>query len=129
MSINKELDYYKLEAWLEKHLNSSMQEDINAFNFNLYEEATEDYGVQLIGTNEFDENDDDWACTDYFTTGEDILLISRVEEIEDWENGLNYIKSLIDDYLNRGEFRERLLSVNAVGVGFVDGDAEIIYKK
>ena len=123
------MDNYKLFSnWLDKVLEKELPEGIVAFNFNLYEGAEETYDIQLIGSDEFDEDDEDWVCTDYFTTGENICYVSRTSDIEDWEEGLKYITKLIEKYLSEGRNANILKDVNAVGIGFVDGDINIIYR-
>lgn len=121
-------NYELLSSWLDKILEQELPEGIMAFNFNLYEGSEGTYDIQLIGSDEFDEDDGDWACTDYFTTGENICYIKRTKEIEDWEDGLNYIRKLVEQYLNEGRNTYILKSANAVGIGFVDGDIDIIYR-
>ena len=44
-----------------------------------YYESKDSYDVQLISANMFDESDDDWACEELFTTGEDIFKISKIK--------------------------------------------------
>lgn len=36
----------------------------------------------------FDESDDDWACEEVFTTGEDIFKISKIKAGENLEKNL-----------------------------------------
>src|SRR5690554_79776 len=95
-------DYKVFSDWLDKVLEQELPKGIVAFNFNLYEGTEGTYDIQLIGSNEFDENDEDWACTDYFTTGEDICFIKRTKDIKDWKKGLDYITKLVRQYLNEG---------------------------
>lgn len=121
-------NYELLSNWLDKTLEQELPEGIIAFNFNLYEGSAGTYDIQLIGADEFDEDDGDWVCTDYFTTGEDICYIKRTKDIEDWEEGLNYITKLVGQYLNEGINAYILKRANAIGIGFVDGDIEIIYR-
>ncbi len=122
-------DFLIFSNWLNKVLEQDLPKGIIAFNFNIYEGSEGTYDIQLIGADEFDENDQDWACTDYYTTGEDICYIKRTERIEEWEQGLIYIKKLVERYLSEGKNAEILISVSAIGIGFVDGDIEIIYCK
>ena len=63
---------------------------------------------------------------EYFITGENICYISRTSDTEDWEEGLNYITKLITKYLDEGRSSNILKDVNAIGIGFVDGDINII---
>ena len=127
---NEQTDNFKLFSnWLNKTLEQKLPNGIIAFNFNLYEGAKETYDIQLIGSNEFDEDDSDWVCTDYFTTGEDICYIPRTEDIKPWEKGLDYITSMVNKYLDEGKNANILKGVSAIGIGFVDGDIDIIYRK
>ncbi len=120
-------DYILLASWLDDVLKNMLPEGIIAFDFCLYEGSEGTYDIQLIGSDEFDENDDDWACTDFFTTGENVCYLQRTKAIKDWEEGLSYIIKLLEHYLERGKYADVLKGVTAVGVGFCDGDINIIY--
>ncbi|SHH28583.1 hypothetical protein [Clostridium grantii] len=120
-------DFKIFSDWLNSILGQKLASGIIAFNFNLYEGEEETYDIQLIGSDDFDENDADWACTDYFTTGEDICYIKRTKDIESWEKGLEYITSMVIRYLNEGKYANILKEVFAIGIGFVDGGIDIIY--
>ncbi len=124
---NKDTNYTLLSNWLDTILEQDLPKRIIAFNFNLYEGSKGTYDIQLIGSDEFDENNSDWACTDYYTTCENICYIKREKEIEHWEQGLTYMKKLVMQYLSEGEKAHVLKNSSAVGIGFVDGDLEIIY--
>ena len=70
--------FHKFSQWLDKLLENNNFDNILAFNFNLYEYSNEDhtcssYHIQLIGSDEFDAKDSDWACSEIFTSGEDIF--------------------------------------------------------
>ncbi|WP_265443154.1 hypothetical protein [Acetivibrio straminisolvens] len=120
-------DYMLFFDWLDRILSQELPKGIKAFNFNLYEGAEGTYDIQLIGSDEFDEDDSDWACTDFFTTGEDICFIKRSKNIEYWEDGLKYITEIVMRYLDEGIYAHILKGADAVGIGFVDGDIDIIY--
>lgn len=122
--------YLEFEKWLGNLLeNNDMPENTEAFCFNIYEEEDETYGVQLIASDEFDENDGgDWACSEIWSSEEDIFYIDHSdEENAGKERGLEFISGLICDYLERGSYRNILLGAKAVAAGFVDGDLEIIH--
>ena len=121
-------DYNKFESWLNKLLKNEFSKSINAFNFNLYEGSENTYDIQLIGSDEFEENED-WACSEVYSSKEDICYINRSENIEDWRDGFEYVKLMVTKYLESGIYKNKLLLVDAVGLGFVDGDIELIYKK
>lgn len=107
-------------------------EDTAAFNFNIYEYRYDEgrmYDIQLIASDYFEEDDPDWACSESYSSAENVCCIPRTEDIKDWEQGLELASELVKRYLEEGSLADRLKSSQAVGVGFVDGDIEIVYKK
>jgi hypothetical protein len=120
------LYYEDFSKWLDSNLEK-LPSDVVAVNFNLYEGSNQTYDIQLIGTDKFDEADEDWVCEEIFTTGEDVFFIPRTEDIEDWEDGLSFITKMIEEYLENGKYADVLHGLQAVGVGFVDGDIELLY--
>ncbi len=117
----------KFNKWMDKILKKNEFPDSVAFNFNLYE-GNGTFHIQLITTSTFDENDDDWACDEVFSTGDDIYIIPQKISGESWEEGLLFCKNLINNYLKAGKCSDKLKSKKAVGIGFADGDIEILYK-
>ena len=86
--------------------------------------------MSLVGTGSFEPEDDDyeWAGDDVTDFGtEDGLLIW--EKDADWEEILEDAKSVLHMYLEKGTYSEVLKSRRGVGVGFVDGDVEILYSR
>ncbi len=123
------MDNFKLFSyWLNQVLEQEIPKGIKAFNFNLYEGEEDTYDIQLIGSDEFDEDDSDWACTEYFTSGENICYIKRTDEIAHWEQGLSYITKLVERYLQEGKDADTLKNVSAIAIGFVDGDLDILHR-
>ncbi len=122
--------YIEFEKWLSKLLENDMPDNTAAYNFNIYEEEDETYGVQLIASDEFSEDDDDWACSEIWSSEEEIFYIDHSDEKDaDRERGLEFISQLISDYLEKGEKADKLKAVKAVGAGFVDGELKILYKE
>lgn len=113
--------------WLDSNLEQ-LPPDIVAVNFNLYEGSNDTYDIQLIGTDTFDEEDEDWACEEIFTTGEDIFLMPRTDDIEDWEDALDFITKMVRKYLEDGKYANMLKGLQAVGIGFVDGEIQILHQ-
>ncbi|MBQ8297541.1 MAG: hypothetical protein IJX77_07160 [Ruminococcus sp.] len=123
--------YIEFSKWLDKLLGENkMPENTAAFCFNLYEEEDENYGIQLIASDEFDENDGgDWACSEIWSSEEDIFYIDHSDEKDaDAERGLEFISGLIRSYLENGKYRSILLGAKAVAAGFIDGDISILNK-
>ena len=96
--------------------------------FNLYESSEQTYDIQMTGSDEFDEEDEDWACNTVFSTDEDLFVISRTDDISEWQQGIIFISALVQKYLESGMYAEKLKSYKAVGIGFVDGNIDILYR-
>ncbi len=133
--MNNEI-YNAFSEWLDNILENDMPDNTKAYNFNIYDELDEDgndaetYGIQLIASDEFSEDDDDWACSEIYSSQEDIFYIDHSDEDNiDSDSGLEFICSLIREYLNNGKYSDKLSKAQAVGAGFVDGDIKIIFSK
>lgn len=133
--INTEV-YEHFEAWLDNLLeNNDMPENTEAFNFNLYEDRADDssdekvYGIQLIAADDFDSDDDSWACYEVWTSEEDVFYISLSdEEDQSSEHAQEIYIELVAEYLENGKYAD-ILASKPIGIGFVDGDLEIIKGK
>jgi len=115
-------------SWLDKHLSKDLPVGIVAINFNLYEGAEQTYDVEFVGCCSFDENNEDWACDEVFTTKDDLFFIPQTDDIAQWKQGLSFAVTLVRKYLAEGKYADKLKSYKAVCVGFVDGNIEIIHR-
>ena len=117
----------KLPEWLDNVLENAFPDSVVAVAFNLYEDIIgEKWSVEIVGTDRFDPEDDDWGCDEVtsFGTREDPL---SWEEKTDWENILANVSDTVADYLENGKYADKLKSLQGVGVGFVEGDLKILY--
>ena len=105
---NQDQTFTLFSKWLDSILKKALPNDIKAFNFNIYEGTKNTYDIELIGSNEYIEDDYDWACSDYFTTNDNLLFIKKEESIINWEDGLKYFKELVRRYLNSGKYAKIL---------------------
>ena len=119
--------YDSFSKWLDKYLSKDLPNGIVAVNINLYEGSKKTYDVELVGCGSFDENDEDWACDEVFTTREDLFFIPRTDDIVNWEQGISFITTLVEEYLLKGKYASKLKSYKAVGIGFVDGNIDILH--
>ncbi len=123
--------YSEFVNWLDNLLeNNEMPDETASFCFNLYEESAEDYvyAVQLVACEQFSEADPDWACEECWSSEEDIFCVELSDEAEkDCESAQKLIKGWVNDYLGSGKYNH-ILTAKPVGMGFVDGDLEIIRK-
>lgn len=123
--------YSEFVNWLDNILeNNDMPDETISFCFNLYEESVEDsvYAVQLVACEAFDETDPDWACEECWSSEEDIFCVELSDEAEkDWKAAQKLITGWVEEYLGNGKYAD-ILTSKSVGIGFVDGDVEIIRK-
>ena len=118
-------NYDDFSVWADSIFENDFPDNTIAINFNLYEESTADtYSVQIIGTEKFDE--DDWPCYDTYSSGEDLYYW---EEEGGWEQALETATESIERYLSEGTYSDKIKDYAGVGIGFVDGDVEIIYRR
>jgi hypothetical protein len=112
--------------WLNKIFEENNFDSVLAFNFNLYE-GIDEYHIQLIGSDKFDVDDSDWACSEIFTTEENIFRIDSKYTGEEWYEALDFCIKIVIKYLENGKNKNTLLEKKGIGIGFTDGDLYIIY--
>lgn len=111
----------RIKSWiLEINDNDELPQGIIALNFGLFEP----YGIELIGSESYDEEDDDWACEEDFepkTRSCSLPIPSKVE----WEEVLGTIVLILKELVQ--ELKDiQLLNVKHITTGFSDGDLMII---
>lgn len=118
-----DMEYKDFEKWVDAALSVELPANIEAFCFNLYEKGNNVYAVEIIGSPSFDETDEDWACDEIFNNRDYPLLWKSDKS---WEGVLEDTKALVKRYLKEGKYASLLLSKKGVGVGFVDGNIELL---
>lgn len=114
-----------ISDWIDSILNTNIPDDVKAFCFNLYEEGNGSWSMELVGAGRFDPKDEDWPCDEVTDFGSRNKLYQWETECS-WKEALAYVVKELKTYLKRGKYAELLKSKNGVGVGFVDGNIEII---
>ena len=115
-------------TWVDEALSAQLPPSIQAFNFNLYEgHKRKEWHVQIGGAKSFSVEDDDWACDEVFTTGENIFVVKSKDAGKEWEEALKCFLALAKAYLEEGQHAALLKSKRGVGMGFVDGDLHLLY--
>jgi len=117
--------YERFEEWLDNALQRELPENMAAFNFNIYEDGDNMWSVELVGTETFNVSDQDWACDEIFTENRDEPF--EWEEDAKWEIIQEEVACWITEYLENGDNADILKKYEAVGLGFVDGDIELMY--
>ena len=120
------MHYAVFEKWLDETMRRGIPENVSALNFNLYEDGEDLWSAELVGTESFDPDDSDWACDEIFDNRETPL--SRNEEA-DWETILSKVQGIVEEYLQKGTYAQQLRQYRGIGVGFVEGDIELVYVK
>ena len=121
--------YKEVENWIDSILMDTVPKEVAAFCFNLYEESDENYwAMELVGAARFDLEDEDWACDEITDFGTREHLFRWESECE-WDEALSQMVEILQQYLQSGKHADILKSKDGVGVGFVDGNIEILYQK
>lgn len=123
--------YNQIEEWLNGILEEQeIPSETAAFCFNLYEDVGDTWSVELVAAADFDDDPDnpDWACDEVtdFDTRDNPLSWEKEAE---WEEILNEVTAVLKQYLENGTHADILKAYSGVGVGFVDGNMEILYVK
>lgn len=118
------------ELWLTTVLASDLPSNVVAFSFNLFELGSADakYGIELIGADEFDEDDPDWACAEAWVGIPRLIPIPRTFADGSWEDCLRDVGQLVRDLLGKSSAAgAKLQEAEGIAIGFVDGDLELIW--
>ena len=118
--------YEKIEQLVENAFKSDIPDNTAAFSFNIYEDADDMWSVELIAAASFDADDEDWACDEISDLGTREEPVSWHEKT-DWESVLSAVVTAVKEYLDKGKYSEKMKEYKGVGVGFVDGDIELVY--
>lgn len=118
---------HPLDNWIDAILEKADFTNVAAVNFNLYEGTDQTYHVELIGSDQYTPGNDDWACNEVFTTRDHLFIVKELN-VKSWEEAFIYVKEHVLSYLKKGRYKSKLLSMRAVGIGFVDGDLEILHE-
>lgn len=114
--------------WLDNALHQEIPEEVAAFGFNLYEDDDDHWSVELVGTDRFDPEDEDWMCYEVTDFGTRDNCYTWHEDTT-WMEIQKKVIAFLMEYLENGKSADVLQSKQAVGVGFVDGDVEMIWEK
>ena len=116
-----------LYSWIDKSLQEPIPADVIAFSFNLFEPALGGYGIELVGSCEFDREDEDWACEETFVPAQREMNIPTDVCDGQWDECLQIMKSKIEKYIHMDRPGAIVLTKSkGVGIGFVDGNLEYI---
>ena len=119
--IQSEKDFIK---WLDGQLSEDLPSQVIAFNINIYESP---FCIELVGSNEFDQNDDDWACNEDWVPQNRTTTVSGSIYGSSWSEAQDNILNMAKSYLRSGSVNAyKLASAKAFAVGFVDGNLNYV---
>lgn len=113
--------------WISDVLVEIPDETI-AFVFNIYEED-DAYLVDITGTIEYSDESESWTDTINWDSGEEMFIIPKEKFDGDWEEIHDVIAEALEVLVEEdNELSDTLCDSEAVAVGFIDGDLEIIWE-
>lgn len=119
-------------TWLTRALSEPMPASVSAYAFNLFEypETPEvKFGIELIGAGSFDSAHADWACDEVWEPAERTLEIPTSFSSREWEECQRRLYSLVLSFLDFQPSGKILRQKQAVGLGFVDGELQLVWQK
>ena len=118
--------YEKFQEWIHDILERGLPNNTVGVGFNIYEESDKYWSIQVIATDVFTADDDDWMCEEIFSSEENLF---RWKSEDKCEGVLEQVINLVSTYLDEGKYGNMLRQYKGIGVGFVDGDVEIVYQR
>ena len=118
----------KLFDWLDDILKNTIPETVIALCFNLYECEDFNWKLELVGTDKYTADNDDWACDEVcdFSTRQNPFVWQEPPRSK-WGFVKNKVFLAVYDYLQNGKYGYVLESEKCVAIGFVDGDLSILH--
>ena len=119
------------KTWLRESLDKPVPKSVRAFAFNLYEFDSDDspFGIDLIGSPDFDVDNSDWACKEVWESTPRTLMIPVVFSTGSWEACLANVKALVLRTLEDTHVGQVLQTREAIAVGFAAGDLDLVWQR
>ena len=119
--IQNEMDFSR---WLDSQLNVEIPAEVIAFNINVYESP---FIVEIVGSNEFDAEDEDWACNEDWVPRVRSIEVSNEFFGNSWEVAEQNIVKMARSFFRSSYINaSKLKQAKAFAVGFVDGNLNLI---
>ena len=117
-------------GWLTLSFAAGVPDEVCAFCFNLYDRSNGgQFSVELIGADEFDPDNGDWACSEVWTPAIRRIEIPLELSGNHWQSCLGTMTGLVNLLLESGSSAAMILkSRQATAIGFVDGDLDVIWQ-
>ncbi|WP_218398538.1 hypothetical protein [Alteromonas lipotrueae] len=117
-------DQITFNHWMDSQLDVEIPTEIIAFNINIYESP---FKIELVGSKEFDTEDEDWACNENWIPKDRVISVSNVLFGKCWETAQGTLLQLAQNYLQSGcKNAHKLKHAKAFAIGFVDGNLNYV---
>jgi len=119
------------KAWLRNSTNTVVPESVRAFSFNLceFDDNNSPFGVELIGSSDFDIEDNDWACDEEWEAKPRMLRIPVAFSSSSWETCLAAMKRLVVAAIQDDCVGQVLKTREGIAVGYIDGDLDLVWHR
>ena len=113
----------KFATWLDRELEQDIPERGGIF-FDLFSPTEDGFGIYFSVTEDFDPDDDDWACNVSYCS--DNMFMVNTNGAMEWDAAIKTAAKLIRGYLKTGLHRDVLRRYDGIGTAFSDGDIDYI---
>jgi hypothetical protein len=119
--------FMEFHEWINRIIsNENPDESIIAYNFGLFE-SDKGYTLYLIGSAEYDAEDQDWACSNDFEPADKYLLLPPGFQNTSWENVQEKVIELLNNFMeSETGLASFFARAQAITTGFDDGDLVLI---
>ena len=107
----------EFQSWIE---SITERPSLEAINIGLFQ-SQDSFTAYLIGSNEYDPNNDDWACNEDFIPSNKYLVLNV--DLTEWHSVQQLVVESVQQIINSGQ-QTILNCAPNVTVGFDDGDLE-----
>jgi hypothetical protein len=119
--IKNEKDFF---VWLDGQLDGEIPSQVIAFNINIYESP---FIIEIVGSNEFDPQDEDWACNENWVPKQRKISVSDSLFGASWQNAQVNLITMAKQYLQSdSKNAHKLKSAKAFAIGFINGNLSYV---
>jgi hypothetical protein len=121
----------QLRDWVSANLAQPIPDTVKAFSFNLFElpeDSEVKFGIELVGADRFAASDSDWACNEVWEPAERRKELPKSFTGSTWEQCLENVRTVLLALLANDGAARTLKASYGIGLGFVDGELEILWQ-
>lgn len=113
--------------WLSRVLCEPTNDSTVAYCVNLYDSP---FRADIVGLARFDAQDEDWACEEVWSPRDRSIDLPEKYAALPWEERLDLCTDILRRFISSTGPGARILrEADAVAVGFVDGNLNIVHQR